>query len=247
MSKSTMKFSPETIEEIKSYVYLYSDPDTEKVFYIGKGQGNRCFEHLEENSESAKVQKIQQLKKQNKQPIIELLRYGLTDKEASLIEATFIDFIGVEKLANKVRGSHSNSFRRMLVDDINLKYTAEKTNINDDVLLITINKLYHRKISEQELYESTRGVWVIGNRKDKIKYVFAVFQGVVREVYKINKWHNAGTLSYKYREIDKDKYQNRWEFEGNVAHQQIREKYLKKSIRKYLSNGNQNPIKYVNC
>lgn len=242
-----MKFSPEIIEEIKSYVYLYSDPDTEEIFYIGKGQGNRCFEHLEEKSESTKVQKIQQLKKQNKQPLIELLRYGLTGKEASLIEATFIDFVDVEKLTNKVRGLHSNSFGRMLVDDIELKYAAEKINIDDDVLLITINNLYHSKISEQELYESTRGVWVIGNRKAKAKYAFAVFQGVVREVYEINKWHKAGTLTYQYREIDKHKYSNRWEFDGVVANQQIREKYLRKSIREHLPKGSQNPIKYINC
>ncbi len=242
-----MQFSTEIIEEIKSYVYLYSDPNTEECFYIGKGQGNRCFEHLKEEFKSEKVQKIQQLKEQNKQPLIELLRYGLTDKEASLIEATLIDFIGTDKLTNKVRGLHSGSFGRMLVDDIVLKYTAEEINITDDVILITINKLYHSKISAQELYESTRGVWVIGDRKTKAKYAFAIFQGIIREVYTINKWHKAGTLSYQYREIDKDKHSNRWEFEGVVANQETREKYLKKSIRQYLSKGSQNPIKYVNC
>ena len=91
-------FNPEVIEKIKSYVYLYSDPDTEEIFYIGKGKGNRCFSHLHEelelDLESNKLQKIQQLKEQNKQPLIELLRYGLTDNEASLVEASWIDFIG---------------------------------------------------------------------------------------------------------------------------------------------------------
>ena len=173
-------FNPEVIEKIKSYVYLYSDPDTEEIFYIGKGKGNRCFNHLHEelelDLESNKLQKIQQLKEQNKQPLIELLRYGLTDNEASLVEASLIDFIGLENLTNKVRGLHSKSFGRLLVDDITLKYTAEEVEVSDDIISITINQLYHSKISNEELYESTRGVWKVGERREKAEYAFAVFQ-----------------------------------------------------------------------
>ena len=244
-------FNPEVIEKIKSYVYLYSDPDTEEIFYIGKGKGNRCFSHLHEelelDLESNKLQKIQQLKEQNKQPLIELLRYGLTDNEASLVEASLIDFIGLENLTNKVRGLHSNSFGRLLVDDITLKYTAEEVEVNDDIISITINQLYHSKISDEELYESTRGVWKVGERREKAEYAFAVFQGVVREVYNIHTWHKAGTQIYKFREISSDDYPNRWEFQGEIAESKIREKYLRKSIRNYLSRGSQNPIKYINC
>lgn len=113
-----MEFGPEIIDEIKSYVYVYSDPDTHEPFYIGKGQGNRCFQHLEVQSESAKVQKLNELKKNNKKPLIELLRYGLTDNEASLLEAALIDFAGLNRLANKVRGLHSRSLGRVFVEDI---------------------------------------------------------------------------------------------------------------------------------
>jgi len=187
------------------------------------------------------------LKKQKKQPLIELLRYGLTDNEASLVEASLIDFIGLSDLTNKVRGLHSNSLGRLLVDDITLKYTAEDINVDDDVISITVNQLYHSKISSEELYESTRGVWTVGERREKAKYAFAVFQGVVREVYNIHTWHKAGTQIYKFRKISSDDYPNRWEFQGEIAESKIREKYLRKSIRNYLSRGSQNPIKYINC
>ena len=175
-------FNSEVIEKIKSYVYLYSDPDAEEVFYIGKGKGNRCFDHLTEvsNLESGKLQKIQKLKDLNKKPLIELLRYGLTDNEASLIEASLIDYVGLESLTNKVRGLHSKSFWRLHVDDITLKYTATDIEIDEDSILININQLYHSKISDEELYESTRGVWVVGYRREMAKYAFAVFQGVIR-------------------------------------------------------------------
>ena len=241
-----MPFPPEVIEEIKFYVYLYSDPDTQEIFYIGKGQGNRCFDHLYDVSENAKVEKIQALERQGKQPIIELLRYGLTDNEASLIEAAIIDVVGIKNLTNKVRGLHSKSYGRILVDDIILKYTAEDVNIDEAVMLITINKLYHSRISALELYEATRGVWKVGNRKNSVEYAFAVYQSVVKEVYKINKWHKAGTLKYEIIDhTNVNEYNKRWEFEGKIADEEIRKKYIGKSVKQHIPQGAQNPIKYV--
>lgn len=46
------KFSKNTIEKLDSYVYVYSDPDNNTPFYIGKG--NRVFSHL---TEKMKVKK----------------------------------------------------------------------------------------------------------------------------------------------------------------------------------------------
>jgi len=45
-------FSQKTIEELGYYVYVYSDPDTHKPFYVGKGKGNRAFDHLYSEGDS---------------------------------------------------------------------------------------------------------------------------------------------------------------------------------------------------
>lgn len=45
-------FSSKTKEALKYYVYVYSDPDTKEPFYVGKGKGNRAFQHLDDQSEN---------------------------------------------------------------------------------------------------------------------------------------------------------------------------------------------------
>ena len=39
-------FDEKTIAELKYYVYLLVNPITKSPFYVGKGEGNRVFDHL---------------------------------------------------------------------------------------------------------------------------------------------------------------------------------------------------------
>ena len=48
------KLPNSVINKLKYYVYLYSDPETNEIFYIGKGKGNRVFSHLTENKNKYK-------------------------------------------------------------------------------------------------------------------------------------------------------------------------------------------------
>lgn len=98
----------------------------------------------------------------------------------------------------------------------------------------------------RELYEATRGVWKLGRRREGGKYAFAVFEGVVREVYAIDGWHPAGTLEYETRDEDLA-VEGRREFEGGLAIGTVRARYVGRSVAAYLPKGSQNPVKYVNC
>ena len=79
-------FSAKVREKLRYYVYLYVDPRTDTVFYVGKGRGNRAFSHLRDRSESGKVEVIEELDKLGKEPRIEILRYGMSPQE--LYDAT---------------------------------------------------------------------------------------------------------------------------------------------------------------
>ena len=101
MSEIKYEITSEVAKILKSYVYVYIDPRKGKLFYIGKGTGNRLFSHLSEKSETDKVERIAEIRRSGKEPLIEILRYGLSDLEARLVEAASIDLIGK---ANKSNG-----------------------------------------------------------------------------------------------------------------------------------------------
>jgi len=240
-----MKFKQEITEILKSYVYMYIDPRTHQPFYVGKGRGNRAFAHLTDESETKKVARITEIKESGQEPVINILRYGLTESEASLIEASAIDLIGLPQLTNKCRGNHPGSFGRISSEDLNIMLTAKPAIIRHPTLLITINKLYRSNMSKEELYEATRGIWRLGPDRERAELALTVYQGIVREVYRIDHWCKAGTLSYRTRDDSQFRHSGRWEFVGSVA-EDIRSKYVNKSVRGYLGRSNQFPVRYVN-
>ncbi len=242
------KLSPQVVEQLGNYVYLYINPFDNKVFYVGKGKGNRALSHLSDTSESEKVEAIEQIRAHGREPRIEILLHGLEDEITALrVEAAVIDLLGKVALTNQVRGWESRIVGRMALNELIALYDSEPVQIDEPVMLIRVNQLYRYGISDEELYEITRGVWRIGARREKAQYAFAVYKGLVREVYRIDQWFPAGTTKYRTRTIDDVKVPGRWEFTGVIADGMIRNKYVGKSVESYLTANSQNPIKYVNC
>ena len=180
-----MKMTPEVAAGLKSYVYIYSDPDDGRPFYIGKGVGNRLFAHLDDTSETEKTATIAAIRNSGRQPQIDILRYGLTDAEASLVEAAAIDLIGLSKLTNRVAGHHVRSFARIASQEVIAMLSAKPVQVRHKAILITINKLYRSNMTIEELYEATRGIWKVGERREQAEFAMAVYQGIVREVYRM--------------------------------------------------------------
>lgn len=229
------------------YVYLYIDPDTERPFYVGKGQNGRALSHLSEQAESRKCERIAELRAAGKQPRIDILAHGLRDEETALrIEAAVIDLCGLDALTNAVRGWRSLQLGRVSLDELTTYYGAKPVAVNVPALLIRINRLYRHNMSETELYEATRGVWKIGERSAKARYAFAVFEGVVREVYEIQSWHPAASTAYTTRDAAKLTRDGRREFSGCVA-KEIRNRYVGRSVTSAFRQGQRSPVVYVNC
>lgn len=124
-------FSQKTIDELGYYVYVYSNPDIHKPFYVGKGKGNRVFAHLFDEGDSQKAEYVQSLMKAGKEPIIEILVHGVDEETALKVEAAAIDLIGIENLTNRQRGHHSSVYGKIEVSLLESRYNCEELSLDD--------------------------------------------------------------------------------------------------------------------
>ena len=231
--------SQSTIEKLGYYVYLLIDPRNDKVFYVGKGKGNRINQHLlgaldDKTHETEKIKKIREIQNSGLEVKHAVLRHELTSEEAFEVESATIDVLGKDNLTNLVKGHNSEDKGLMNLEDIKIKYEAEDAIIEEPAILININNLYQRDMSETEIYDATRKSWRINiNRIENIKIACSVYRGIIREVFLIEKW------------LPSSEVEGRYMFKGKVAPKNVRDKYLNKSVSKYWKQGSQNPIKYV--
>ena len=100
-------------------------------------------------------------------------------------------------------------------------------------------------MSAAELYEATRGVWVVNpDRAGRARFALAVAKGEVVEAYEIDRWQSAGTDEYRYRPPVDVQRPGRYEFVGR--HRPEGRRYVGMSVDVYFKRGSQNPIRYVN-
>ncbi|MFA6309250.1 MAG: hypothetical protein WC677_05855 [Clostridia bacterium] len=210
---------------------------------MGKGQGNRAFDHLNDKSESEKCKKIDEILKSGQKPKIEIVVHGINEITATKVEAAIIDTIGLKKLTNVKHGHGHSLYGRLSTHEIIQRFNAEPANISEPAVLLRIGNYFRRDMTPIELYDLTRGIWRMSENGPmrKTEYAFAVYDGVIIEVYKIKQWFIAGT-TFTTRQLTKKK--DRWEFVGNVAEPEIRKKYINKMVD--FKKGSQNPINFIN-
>lgn len=232
-------FSQSVIEKIQSYVYFLVDPRNDEVFYVGKGKGNRVFQHAEDalvsEADSDKLEKIREIRATGKAVQHFILRHGLKDEESLLVEASLIDFIGKGNLTNKQSGHHSD-YGLKSANEIVAMYEAKPLETDLPLLLININKQFRPLMTSDEIYEATRSSWVLGERRNQAKFVVATFRGLTRVVYKVNDWYPV-----------KEPKKTRWAFNGELASEDIQQELIYKVVDDSHKKGRANPVRYLNC
>ena len=216
---------------------------TNKVRGSGVDMGRVTLEEIH-NLRSGKTVKIKSLIKHDRLGI-DIIRHGIkTDREAKIIEATCIDLLGVGNLTNKVRGSGVD-MGRVTLEEIHSLCSGKTVKIKAKHagIAFLLNSTYKSGMSEVALFESTRGVWHNPRRDESIKYAYATYGGLIKEVYEIHSWVPAGTQQYFERELIDEDIVNRWEFIGKKASQEVRELYIGKILEKDRSFGS--PFVYV--
>ena len=236
--KDLSKFT-KSLSMAKFYVYaLYDKEDTtKKPFYIGKGKSSRCLDHIKYPDESPKSERIKDLFSKGNLGI-DILRHGMDESTAKLVEATCIDLLGVGELTNKVRGS-SSLMGRITLDELHHLLLQEETEIAPEHagLAFLLNSTYKSGMSAIALYEATRGIWANIPKDDSLRFAYATYGGLIMEAYEIECWVKAGSQQYFTRELTIPSDTNRSEFVGKIACKEIRDLYVGKLIKKSRSHG----------
>lgn len=182
----------------KYYVYRLVDPRTLHTFYVGKGCGNRVFDHAkaaaqliskDEDMVSLKYQLISEIIASGKDVVCFIHRWGLSQSTAFEVEAALIDcYPGL----TNIQSGHGDERGLISVDDFermcNLQEYQEP---NEDYIIIKTSKgaIY----ANGSLYEATRRSWPADlNRAKRYKYVLSVINSIVMEVYTVDRWYKDG-------------------------------------------------------
>jgi hypothetical protein len=189
---------------------------------------------------------IDELSKLGIEPQIEILKYGLSEAEALLVESTAIELLELQSLCNAVRGHGCRAEGRGLAADIAHQLGARPAKIQHSVVLINIARAYRFGMSPHQLYDATRSAWVVNPERHEAQFALSIYKGIVREVYEIATWVRGGATM---RVTDADgRHQDeigRWEFVGRVANESIRRRYFGRSVTAYFKAGAQNPIMWI--
>lgn len=240
-------FSPKTLQEMdarginKYYVYGLISPLNYQPFYVGKGCGNRVFDHAKaakqfiknskEDEKTLKIKTIVDILDKHKEVICMIYRWGLTEDEALIVEAVLIDCL--PGLTNIQSGRQSNDYGMITAEDLqNQLDITEYNEPNEDYIIIkTSDKAIEANGS---LYEATRRSWCakLENAK-KYKYVLSVKKGIVQEVYEVSEWCTSPTEA------------PRIEFTGEKTGNKEMQLLIGKRLpEKYMQRGAANPFMY---
>jgi hypothetical protein len=133
----------------------------------------------------------------------------------------------------------------MTSDEITRLYNAvELKEMDTNCILININKQYKRGSGENAIYNATKETWTIDKQKlGNLKYVLSEYKGLIVEVFEIEEWYEKergyGQNAKKFGQTKIG-----YGFNGKVANDQFRVKYINKSIAHIKKRGAASVIRY---
>lgn len=130
------------------------------------------------------------------------------------------------------------SKRQSLQEDNPDKESINQLAIEDPVLLIRLTKTFSPSMTEEELYEATRGNWAISMDKAQVaRHAYALNRGEVIQVYNIEYWSETEEISGRGT--------HRIRFTGTIASD--RQHHIGCSLAHYFKRGEASPTKLLNC
>ena len=246
-------FSEKVVNSIGNYVYRLIDPRNGETFYVGKGKGNRVFQHAfneigltgDEDFFSEKFDRIREIRNQGLEVLHVIHRHGIPESAVYEVEAALID--AYPGLSNEQSGHGGSDRGPMNTLEIIKHYDLPELDFEpkDKLVLININRV-ENKSSPSAILSQVQYAWKINIAKARTAdYVLAVERGVVIGVFQVFEWLPALAENFHGRP-DRE---GRYGFIGKPANDNVWSYYVS-DFGKRISNPEmkhvQNPIRYWN-
>lgn len=237
-------FTSEVSEKLNYYVYRLIDPRNGETFYVGKGIGNRVFQHaagaLEASDESVasdKIARIRAIQLAGFEVAHVIHRHGMDSLTAYQVEAAVME--AYPGLTNIMGGHNSDEFGVMHADELRRRYEAQPAIFHHPVALVIVNRV----AAEESLYEATRYAWKVSlPRIERVQYLLPVVNGIIRGAFVADRWLPATSEHFPGKET----IPGRYGFVGREAPPEIVQLYRHKRVPdEYRKKGAVSPIKYA--
>jgi hypothetical protein len=244
------KFPPGIAERIKWYVYRLIDPRNGETFYVGKGSGDRVFEHAmaalvygaDEDAVDLKFQRIKDIRAAGLEVTHVIHRHNIETSAIALqIEAALID--AYPGLTNRISGHGAREFGVRHVCEIVKEYQAEPFFLYEPLILINITQSYGD--DSLSIYDAVRGCWRIAPKKAAtFNLILAHRRGLVVGAFRPRGgWIPATVANFPWLNEDMP---NRYGFVGECAESDTQAEYVGKRVPdEYRAKGAVNPIRFV--
>ncbi|MCR4817871.1 MAG: hypothetical protein K5841_02805 [Fretibacterium sp.] len=247
MSEIT-SFAPGVAKELDYYVYRLIDPRNGETFYVGKGRGDRVFQHVraalqandDEDALSLKLKTIRDIIDEGLEVIHVIHRHGMDEATAFEVEAALLD---VYPGLTNIQGGHGSLDRGpMNAKQINNLYAAQELTQSEMAQAHSvIIKIRSDTVEAKggDIYKTVRYAWKIGDKTlGKLNatpdhLILAVINGIVKGVYQNAKW----------KKVEDGVANGRYEFDADEAAQTIQAQFMGKLIDgQYRKRGLANPV-----
>lgn len=243
------RFPAGVTDHLKWYVYRLIDPRNGETFYVGKGRGDRVFEHSKGALSSTQDEDVADLKLQRIKDIWAagldvahvIHRHGIESEGVAFeIEAALID--AYAGLTNKVSGHGAGDYGCRHVEEIIAEYEAKPFEVGEPLILISIARSYEE--AGKDIYDAVRGCWRIDVKKaSKFGLVLAHRHGIVLGAFRPTEWLPATKANFPWLEQD---IPERFGFAGKPAEQEIAKLYLARRVPDvYRARGAANPVRFI--
>lgn len=176
------------------YVYGLMDPRSGRLFYVGRGQGDRILQHewqaLDGADRGAKLDLIREIQEHGSEVEKVIFRRQLGTQTACEVEAALIDVLlhFGSQFRGQIRGANAEIGLRSL-SVIRLELAAPPLGpLPCPTLIVGINKTWQQDMSADELWEASRRWW--GFRRNlpsmRPQLLLAVAQKIVRGAWVID-------------------------------------------------------------